>query len=95
MSNVKLGIIGSGMIAHEHIRNIKHIDGVEVTAVADPDETMRNSAQALSGAQCVPFTNHTELLEKGDINALLISSPNYTHIDILKDVFRYRFTNFG
>lgn len=83
---VKFGIIGSGMIAHEHIRNIHHMPNVMVTAVADPNPTMGNSAGDLAGEQCQKFTNHQDMLAQGDINALLVSSPNHTHFDILQDI---------
>ena len=86
MQDVKLGIIGSGMIAHEHIRNINHMDNITVTAVADPNDDMRASASTLAGDACQSFSHHMDMLKDANINALLISSPNYTHIDILKDV---------
>ncbi len=73
------------MIAHEHIRNIHHIDGAMVTAVADPNPDMRTSAKNLAGKNCQAYENHMDMLQRADINALLISTPNYTHIDILKD----------
>lgn len=37
----RYGVIGTGMMGIEHIMNIKHIRGAEVTAFADPDETSR------------------------------------------------------
>ena len=34
---VRYGIIGSGMMGHEHIRNLELIEGAEVVAVSDSD----------------------------------------------------------
>ncbi len=36
MTELRYGIIGSGMMGREHIRNLMAIDGVRVTALADP-----------------------------------------------------------
>ena len=85
---VKLGVIGSGMIGQEHIRNIAHIPNAAVTAVCDPNDTVRHSATALAGSQCSPYTDYTHMLQHADINAVLISTPNYTHFDILQDVLK-------
>ena len=38
---LRYGLIGSGMMGQEHIRNLNLLEGCTVTAVADPDEGMR------------------------------------------------------
>ncbi len=86
MGTLRYGIIGSGMMGQEHIRNIALVPGTQVTAVADPDPGMRASAQALAGAQCRAFGDHRELLAADLCDALVIVSPNHTHAAILKDV---------
>ncbi len=85
-SPVRYGIIGSGMMGQEHIRNIEMLPGGVVAAVADPDEGMRQSAKALAGECCAAYGDHRQMLSKGGIDALLIASPNHTHIDVLRDV---------
>jgi myo-inositol 2-dehydrogenase/D-chiro-inositol 1-dehydrogenase len=43
MTDIRYGIIGSGMMGQEHIRNDRLLmDGARATAVCDPDEGMRN-----------------------------------------------------
>ncbi len=83
---VRYAIIGSGMMGHEHIRNIKLLEGASVVAVADPDEGMRTTAQTLSGEGCAAFADYREMAGQADFDAILIASPNHTHIDVLKDV---------
>ena len=83
---VRYGIIGSGMMGQEHIRNIALLDGGEVVSVADPDKCMRERAASLAGDNCRSFHDHGDLLSAGGIDALLIASPNHTHIDILRDI---------
>jgi len=82
--SLRYAIIGSGMMGQEHIRFLQHMDGAEVTAVADPDAGMREQAAALAG---VPgFADYKELLGAGLADALIIASPNHTHRQVLLDV---------
>ena len=80
----KYGIIGSGMMAHEHINNLHLFEGARVVAVADPDEAMRGSAMALAGAK--GYETHNAMLAAEDLDALIIAAPNHTHHAILRDV---------
>ena len=81
---LRYGLIGSGMMGHEHIRNLALFDGVTVAAVSDPDAGMRESAAALAGARA--YACHAEMLAAGGLDALLVASPNHTHHRILLDV---------
>lgn len=83
---LRYGIIGSGMMGQEHIRNIALLGDATVTAVADPDEGMRSSAQTLAGNGCQAFADYKDLLSANSVDALLIASPNHTHTDVLGDV---------
>jgi len=74
-------------MGQEHIRFLNRMDGAAVTAVADPDPSMRDEAARLAGAEA--FSDHRTLLSKAVsedlIDALIISSPNHTHHDIAID----------
>ena len=82
---VRYGIIGSGMMGQEHIRNLRAIDGTAVTAVSDPDDDMRRKAAVAAGG-AASFATHDDLLNSGLVDALVIASPNHTHAAILTDV---------
>ncbi len=79
---VKYGILGCGMMGHEHLRNLALIDGAEVVAIAEPDGDMQ--AQAL---EIVPdakaFNDMQALLDFPDLDALVVATPNYQHGDQL------------
>jgi myo-inositol 2-dehydrogenase/D-chiro-inositol 1-dehydrogenase len=83
---LRYGLIGSGMMGQEHIRNLKLLDGTEVTAVADPDEGMRELSVQTSGGTAKAFTDHKDMLSSGLVDALVIVAPNDTHHQILLDV---------
>jgi myo-inositol 2-dehydrogenase/D-chiro-inositol 1-dehydrogenase len=86
MTDIRYGIIGSGMMGQEHIRTIGLLEGARVTAVCDPDEGMRSSAAHMAGGDCAEFSDHKALLQSGLCDALVIAAPNHLHHRILKDV---------
>lgn len=88
MSTIRYGIIGSGMMGQEHIRNIMLLGGTEISAVADPNTEMRRSAARLAGPDCRAFSHHGPLLDEGGCDALVVAVPNYLHKPILDDVLR-------
>jgi myo-inositol 2-dehydrogenase / D-chiro-inositol 1-dehydrogenase len=85
MNKLSYAILGSGMMGHEHIRNILLQENTEVTAVADPNTKMRETAIAFSGGKARGFTDYRDLLASKLADVLVIASPNYTHIDVLAD----------
>lgn len=87
---IRYGIIGTGMMGCEHIRNLLKVDDVDVVAVADPDEQSRQWARAACGNTYFPdvYTDYRDLLARNDVDAVLIASPNFTHIDVMRDVFQ-------
>lgn len=82
---LKYGLIGAGMMGQEHIRNIALLHEVEVAAMCEPDAGMAAAAQALvPDAQVVADLD--EFLAIKGLDALLIASPNYMHIDQLEAI---------
>jgi predicted dehydrogenase len=85
---IRYGIIGTGMMGCEHIRNLALLPGVEVTAIADPDERSRGWARlALAGRAVDEYSDHRELLRHASVDAVVIATPNHTHYDGLRAVF--------
>jgi len=91
MARLRYGLIGAGMMGREHVRNLALVKGAEVTAISDPDVGSRNaSARAVQAAFGKPpaiHRDHRDLLDRGEIDALVVASPNDTHKTVLKDVF--------
>ena len=50
---LRYGLIGSGMMGQEHIRNLALLEGVEVTAIADPDDAMRALSVQMAGGKAL------------------------------------------
>ena len=87
---VRYGIIGTGMMGCEHIRNLVQIDAAEVVAVADPNAKSRALALIACQPKFTPtvYEDYRQLLARDDIDAVVIASPNFTHIDVMREVFK-------
>jgi myo-inositol 2-dehydrogenase/D-chiro-inositol 1-dehydrogenase len=84
---VRYGIIGTGLMGHEHIRNLELTEGAEVVAVSDPESRQRWWAQQLVGRELAEYSDHRDLLSKAGVDAVVVASPNHTHRAVLEDVF--------
>jgi len=87
---IKYGVIGTGMMGCEHIRNIVQIDAASVVAIADPNERSRRWGQKACQGKFAPdeYADYRDLLTRDDVDAVVIASPNFTHIDVMRDVFK-------
>jgi myo-inositol 2-dehydrogenase/D-chiro-inositol 1-dehydrogenase len=82
---LRYGVIGTGMMGIEHMMNVAHVDGAEVTAYADPHEPSRIAAATIA-PDATAFSDHRELLTSGLCDAVVVATPNHTHVDVLADV---------
>lgn len=87
MADVRYGIIGTGMMGCEHIANLRHLPGAQVVAVADPHPTSLEWARHAVGpeAPLAQFTDHRSLLDARMCDAVVIATPNHTHVDVVLD----------
>jgi len=89
MTDLRLGVIGTGMMGCEHIRNVNALPGAVVAAVSDPNEVPLGWARDNLGERAseVRFLrDHRDLLSSGVIDAVIVASPNHTHASVLADV---------
>jgi len=86
MDELRYGVIGTGMMGIEHIENINAVVGGRVTAIADTHPESRDAGAAAAANAVDVFADHRALLESDSCDALVVATPNMTHIDILRDV---------
>ena len=87
---LRFGIIGSGMMGREHIRNLAITPGVQVVALADPvaDSLARARKTLGEAAESVAVFDTTEAMIAGaELDAVIVCSPNYTHRAVLEPLF--------
>ncbi len=75
-------------MAREHILNISLIENAEVVALSDPHEASLNQCMDILKTKVPCFKNHQDMIKENLVDVYLISSPNFTHIEILKDVIK-------
>ena len=74
---LKVGLIGCGFMGSMHANCYLHIEGVEVTAVADVRREKAEELAALSGAEI--FADGSELIANADVDVIDICLPTYLH----------------
>lgn len=92
MQELRYGVIGTGMMGCEHLRNLVALPDVRVTAIADPIERSREWAAAVLEDQ-PPHASHgdfRELLSRKDVDAVVIVTPNHTHADVVRTIYAER-----
>jgi len=82
-AHLRYGLIGTGMMGIEHLRNVQALDGAAVVAVADPDDASRRAAAELGGEDVAAYRSVDELLDHAELDAVVVSTPNHTHRDVL------------
>ena len=88
MGILKYAIIGSGTMGREHIRNINLLDDTEIVALCDNHKASLEEAQKDLKDNPRIFSNHNELIEAKTADVYIIATPNYNHIDILRDIIK-------
>ncbi len=78
---IRMGIVGFGGMGQGHARTVSGIEGIELVAVADPSPGSRESAEAL-GVET--FSNHRDLTDRAEVDAVLVASPSNTHGTVVK-----------
>jgi predicted dehydrogenase len=85
-SPLRYGIIGSGMMGGEHILDLAHIADAEVVALADPVASSLEWGVACAGRPVHTYSDHRAMLQRDDLDAVVIATPNFTHAAVLADV---------
>ena len=85
MDDIKIGVIGAGMMGQEHIQNFNLLAGAHIAALADTDADMLAKSAALSDGTPHCTDDYAEILSDDSLDALVIATPNFHHIDVLRD----------
>jgi len=88
--DVRYGLVGSGMMGVEHIRNLAITPGTKLVAIADPVPTSlgwAKSALSADGDAVRCYETAADLAAAGGIDAVVVASPNHTHRAVLEPLF--------
>lgn len=80
---LRLGIVGVAGIGGTHADAIERADGAELIAGADlVEESVREFAEERN---CAWYTDHVEMIEDADLDAVTIGTPSGTHAGLAID----------
>ena len=88
MKKIRYAIIGAGTMGLEHVQNISLIKNADVVAISDIHNQSITKIKKKIKKKVLYFKNHKDLIKKNIADAYIISTPNFTHLRILKDVLK-------
>ncbi|HEY6976273.1 MAG TPA: Gfo/Idh/MocA family oxidoreductase [Chitinophagaceae bacterium] len=83
--NIRLGVIGFGIQGHYDLQTALKVPGVELAGICDLYTGRIQNAKELYGNNLFTTRNYKELLDKTDIDALIIATTDCWHARITKD----------
>jgi predicted dehydrogenase len=81
-SAIRIAVIGLGGKGRSHVKNILATEGARLTALCDVDpERLAAQQQVAKDAGLTPFaaTDARKILERADVDAVIIATPNHWH----------------
>jgi len=83
---LRVGLLGTGLMAQEHLRNLALQQDAEVVALSDPTPSSLEWAKNTLGSKATGVQTYADgpsMLAGSKPDAVIVSSPNYTHHDVL------------
>lgn len=83
---LNVGLIGTGGRCRHLLKSLVKIHGVRVTAISDVrDDAIKATRDQLGKGELLVTKNYPELLDRKDIDAVLIASPDHWHVPMTVD----------
>ena len=83
--NINIAVIGPGgskggfRQGLGDTRNMARRPGVKVVAACDVDKQHRDEAAAIFGSDCTPYADFRDVLDRKDVDAVVIGTPDHWH----------------
>jgi predicted dehydrogenase len=85
---IRIGAIGTGGRCQYLMKIFKNEPSVDLVAVCDVYGPHRDKALQIAGPDAKGYTNYHEVLDRKDIDAVIIGSPDHWHKQMLVDSVR-------
>ncbi len=86
MSQLRIAVIGVGVMGSQHVHSIVALNNTKLAAVCDTEQSRADELANLYGVPA--FSDHTALLEQPELDAILIATPHYDHPQIAMAAFK-------
>lgn len=81
MRQLRIGLIGLGLISRFYIAALDHIPSLRLVAVCDVDD----AALAPFRDQVPYHRDHHDMLRRTDLDAVVVTTPNDAHVTVCRD----------
>ena len=81
MDTVRIGVVGLGNMGTYHCNYLQTVDGARLAAMCDSD-AKKLQAAAGKWPEAKTFTSWQEMIGSGEIDAVLVATPHYSHPEI-------------
>ena len=85
---IRVGAVGTGGRWQALFDGLQKAGGNEIVAVCDVYEPRRLRAKANAAADATAYVDYRELLDRNDIDAVMIATPDHWHVAITIDAVR-------
>ncbi len=85
---VQMGCIGFGIMGQGDVKTAAALPGVEIVAVADVYDGRRTAARERYGDKVFTTRDYRELLNRKDVDAVIVATPDHWHARIATDAMR-------
>ena len=82
---LQIGLIGVGGRCKHLLKSFPALPNVKITAVCDVFDDNLEAAKKLADPKAFATKKHEELLERKDVDAVLIASPDHWHVPLTID----------
>ncbi|MFL5802113.1 MAG: Gfo/Idh/MocA family protein [Roseiflexaceae bacterium] len=92
VSTLRIGLLGSGFIAHFHLQALLGVRNVQVAGVYSPTaahrEALAQKANAMELGPCAAFESLEAMVASDSVDAIWMLNPNDTHVDAMRTIHR-------
>jgi predicted dehydrogenase len=85
---VRIGCIGTGGRAQVLMRNLELVNGATLAAVCDVWDENLQKARAIAGENAFATKDYRAILDRKDIDAVLIGAPDHQHVPLTVEACR-------
>lgn len=83
---MQVALLGLGRMGRVHAQALaEHVPELDVVAVAEPNDELRNGAGRYFGGDVVVYESSTEALEHPGIEGCVIVTPTHTHPEVCRE----------